>query len=213
MPVPPYPAWAQADAALASVATLLRRLHDAARSFDPAGSTWSTEMADPAGGPIVCHNDVCLENVVFRDGVAVGLLDFDFAAPGPPGLRPGPDGPHVRPGRRRRQRRAPRMGTRRPSRPAPRSSPTPTASTPRGGPSCSTSSPAPSAGAASSCAAGWRPAIRTSSRCGTRWAAWSASTAGAAGGPPSATASPTRCAEGRDRNSRRPVDRGVGRSS
>jgi aminoglycoside phosphotransferase (APT) family kinase protein len=25
-----------------------------------------------------------LENVVFRDGVAVGLLDFDFAAPGRP---------------------------------------------------------------------------------------------------------------------------------
>ena len=27
---------------------------------------------------------MCLENVVFRDGVAVGLLDFDFAAPGRP---------------------------------------------------------------------------------------------------------------------------------
>src|SRR6185436_15835332 len=37
---------------------------------------------DPAGGTIVCHNDVCLENVVFRKGLAVGLLDFDFAAPG-----------------------------------------------------------------------------------------------------------------------------------
>lgn len=33
---------------------------------------------------MVCHNDVCLENVVFRDGRAVGLLDFDFAAPGRP---------------------------------------------------------------------------------------------------------------------------------
>ena len=41
-------------------------------------------MADPDGGPIICHNDVCLENVVFRDGQAVGLLDFDFAAPGRP---------------------------------------------------------------------------------------------------------------------------------
>lgn len=82
--VPPYPAWAQLDGALASMAVVMRRFHDASRSFDPAGSTWSTEMADPAGGPIVCHNDVCLENVVFRDGVAVGLLDFDFAAPGRP---------------------------------------------------------------------------------------------------------------------------------
>ena len=41
-------------------------------------------MADPAGGVIVCHNDVCLENVVFDDGLAVGLVDFDFAAPGRP---------------------------------------------------------------------------------------------------------------------------------
>lgn len=39
-------------------------------------------MADRAGGSVVCHNDVCLENVVFRDGIAVGLLDFDFCAPG-----------------------------------------------------------------------------------------------------------------------------------
>jgi hypothetical protein len=84
VPLVPYPAWAQADGALASIATLMRRLHEASRSFDPAGSTWSHEMADPAGGPIVCHNDVCLENVVFRKGVAVGLLDFDFAAPGRP---------------------------------------------------------------------------------------------------------------------------------
>ncbi len=39
-------------------------------------------MADPRGGPVLCHNDVCLENVVFRGGSAVALLDFDFAAPG-----------------------------------------------------------------------------------------------------------------------------------
>jgi hypothetical protein len=31
---------------------------------------------------VICHNDVCPENVVFRDGMAVALLDFDFAAPG-----------------------------------------------------------------------------------------------------------------------------------
>jgi hypothetical protein len=84
VPVPPYPEWSQSDTALASVATLLRGLHDASREFVPRGTTWSSEMADPAGGPIVCHNDVCLENVVFRGGVAVGLLDFDFAAPGRP---------------------------------------------------------------------------------------------------------------------------------
>lgn len=82
VPIPPYPAWAQSDDALASIASLLRSMHDAARSFDASGFDWSTEMADPEGGSIVCHNDICLENVVFENGRAVGLLDFDFAAPG-----------------------------------------------------------------------------------------------------------------------------------
>jgi hypothetical protein len=80
--VPPFPAWVQLDSALASVAVLMRRFHDASVTFDRTGSTWSTELADPRGGPVICHNDVCLENVVFRGGEAVGLLDFDFAAPG-----------------------------------------------------------------------------------------------------------------------------------
>ena len=80
VPVPPYPAWAQDDPTLASTASLLARFHTASATFDPMGQTWSVEMADPVGGPIVCHNDVCLENVVFVDGVAVGLLDFDFCA-------------------------------------------------------------------------------------------------------------------------------------
>jgi Phosphotransferase enzyme family len=82
--VPPYPAWAQSDMALATAAALLRRLHDvSARYVPPPGATWSEEMADPHGdGPVICHNDVCLENLVYREQVAVGLLDFDFAAPG-----------------------------------------------------------------------------------------------------------------------------------
>ncbi|MGZ0147432.1 phosphotransferase [Kribbella sp. WER1] len=36
------------------------------------------------GGTMLCHNDVCVENVVFRDGRAVGVIDFDTAAPGRP---------------------------------------------------------------------------------------------------------------------------------
>src|SRR5262249_9647330 len=82
--IPPYPDWVQTDDALASMARLLAGFHTASRSFDPAGLAWSDEMVDPVSGAVVCHNDVCLENVVFRDGVAVGLLDFDFAAPGRP---------------------------------------------------------------------------------------------------------------------------------
>ncbi|MFD7154941.1 phosphotransferase [Kribbella sp. NPDC059898] len=84
VPVAPYPVWSQSGTALASVARLLRGLHDAARGFAPQGLTWNDGLADPAGGTLVCHNDVELSNVVFRDGIAVALLDFEFAAPGRP---------------------------------------------------------------------------------------------------------------------------------
>ncbi len=93
VPVPPFPAWSQADPVLASTASLLRGFHDATASFvPPDGATWNRELADPRGGggggggggegEVICHNDVCPENVVYRDGVAVALLDFDFIAPG-----------------------------------------------------------------------------------------------------------------------------------
>ncbi|MFG1804947.1 phosphotransferase enzyme family protein [Streptomyces sp. NPDC049040] len=83
--LPPFPGWVMTDDALRSVGQLLRRLHDAAAGlrFDP-GAGWDRVLADPAGGPVLCHNDVCPENVVFRDGRAVALIDFDLAAPGRP---------------------------------------------------------------------------------------------------------------------------------
>jgi hypothetical protein len=84
VPVPPYPDWSQSDTALASIARLLRGLHDAARGFDAQGLTWGDSLADPVGGSLVCHNDVEPSNVVFRHGIAVALLDFEFAAPGRP---------------------------------------------------------------------------------------------------------------------------------
>ncbi|NNE75406.1 MAG: phosphotransferase [Acidimicrobiales bacterium] len=87
VPVSPYPEWARSDAALVSVARLLRRMHDAVPAFDPSGRAWSTELADPTptagtSGTVMSHSDVCLENVVFRNGEAVAILDFDFVAPG-----------------------------------------------------------------------------------------------------------------------------------
>ena len=83
VPLPPFPAWSLADHALASTAALLRAFHDAQFGFvAPPEASWSDEMADVDGGPVICHNDVCPENVVFRGGAAFALIDFDFAAPG-----------------------------------------------------------------------------------------------------------------------------------
>jgi hypothetical protein len=70
-PPPPYRQWARSDEALVSVAVLMRRFHRASALADSSAGTWSPELADPAGGSVVCHNDVCLENGVFRDGAAV----------------------------------------------------------------------------------------------------------------------------------------------
>jgi hypothetical protein len=85
VPVRPYPWWSLGDAALSSVGRLLRRYHDAASEVpaDPSAD-WARDLADPEGGPIVCHDDVCHSNVVFRDQAAAALIDFDFAAPGRP---------------------------------------------------------------------------------------------------------------------------------
>jgi thiamine kinase-like enzyme len=83
VPYPPFPDWSQSERALTSAVELLRRYHDAVADFvAPTDARWNDELADPAGGTLICHNDVCPENVVYRDGIAVALLDFDFAAPG-----------------------------------------------------------------------------------------------------------------------------------
>lgn len=85
VPLPPYPAWAMTDRALADLGALVRRLHEATRSFRPAGTTdWATDWADPSGGQTICHNDLFPENVVFRDGRVIALIDFAMAAPGRP---------------------------------------------------------------------------------------------------------------------------------
>ena len=80
--VPPLPADTLTDAALVSVAELLSRYHEAARSFDPAGYQWPRPIPDRFRTGLVSHNDVHPANLVFRDGRAVGLIDFDLAGPG-----------------------------------------------------------------------------------------------------------------------------------
>ena len=78
----PMPDWAQTDSALSSVADLLRGFHDASADFDPAHRVWQRPVPAPWAGPRVTHNDVHPANVIFRDGRAAGLIDFDLAGPG-----------------------------------------------------------------------------------------------------------------------------------
>jgi phosphotransferase family enzyme len=96
VPVPPYPAWAMTDRALEDLGRLVRRFHEATASYVPApGAEWAADWADPTagrvrpGGPCapdaaITHNDLFPENVVFRDGRVIALIDFAMAAPGRP---------------------------------------------------------------------------------------------------------------------------------
>jgi Phosphotransferase enzyme family len=80
--VPPIPADLLTDAALVSVADLLRRYHEAVASFDPASYHWPRPLPDRYTSRLVSHNDIHPANMIFRDGRAVALIDFDLAGPG-----------------------------------------------------------------------------------------------------------------------------------
>jgi Phosphotransferase enzyme family len=85
----PWPAWVADEARVGSVARLVRRFDDAMAPLGvPEGAERTAlplppEMPPPiAGSPtFVAHCDVTPENVVFRDGQAVALIDFDLAGP------------------------------------------------------------------------------------------------------------------------------------
>lgn len=78
------PSWQQDDALnarqLGRVASLLRRLHTASSSFEPP-SDGHSRRALPLFGTVWTHGDPIYANVVFRAGVPVSLIDWEFAAP------------------------------------------------------------------------------------------------------------------------------------
>jgi aminoglycoside phosphotransferase (APT) family kinase protein len=86
----PRPPWIADETRLASVGRLVRAYDDAAVSFTPVEDVLpSTAPAGPAGIPpapsyppeLIGHVDITPENVVFRDGQAFALIDFDLARP------------------------------------------------------------------------------------------------------------------------------------
>ena len=70
------------DLVLVELAKLLRSFHDATEGFTTTENSLN-EFPDSSLHEVVCHNDAALYNVVFRDKLPVGIIDFDMAGPGP----------------------------------------------------------------------------------------------------------------------------------
>jgi hypothetical protein len=86
----PRPPWIADETRLASVGRLVRAYDDAAASFTPPPDVLpATTLAEPPGIPpapgyppeLIGHVDITPENVVFRNGRAYALIDFDLAKP------------------------------------------------------------------------------------------------------------------------------------
>jgi hypothetical protein len=79
--------WAMvaSDVGIERFARLLRSYHDAIADFVPQpGAEWSTGHDVLQPDHIVLHNDFAPWNVVWDEhGEPVGIIDWDFAAPGP----------------------------------------------------------------------------------------------------------------------------------
>ena len=70
------------DAVLRAAGGLLRRIHDASVPLAAGRSlVWRSARRTPA--EVVCHNDFATYNLIVRDSELVGVIDFDFASPGP----------------------------------------------------------------------------------------------------------------------------------
>ena len=79
-------AWALVvpEEGLREYARLVRRYHDAVHDYVPAADReWMTEAHGLRVGEIVTHGDLGPWNTVWREGRAIGLLDWDLAGPRP----------------------------------------------------------------------------------------------------------------------------------
>lgn len=76
----PMPDWVYSEVALRSAGRLLRQIHDATATCSHRGP-WRSPTHKPV--EVICHNDFAPYNLVFQASEVVGVIDWDYASPGP----------------------------------------------------------------------------------------------------------------------------------
>ena len=77
----PQPEWVYSSECLRGAARLLRQFHDISATFvPPEDAQW--RVIAPTRHEVICHNDWSPHNAIFREGIPVGMLDWDQAGPG-----------------------------------------------------------------------------------------------------------------------------------
>jgi aminoglycoside phosphotransferase (APT) family kinase protein len=80
----PWPHWWRDDDTLVQAIGLLRRFHSEVATFEPPpDARWRFAGSGEPTASIV-HGDWAPYNVVWRDGVVIGVIDWDLARPGDP---------------------------------------------------------------------------------------------------------------------------------
>jgi len=69
---------------VATLGRVIRELHDAVADFDPGEAEYRVGRRSVGAGEVVCHGDLGYWNTVWDGDQLVGLIDWDFAEPGPP---------------------------------------------------------------------------------------------------------------------------------
>ena len=81
----PWPQPLTRDEGLTLFARALAEYHAAVAGFvPPVDAVWRLGALPLEEGQLVCHGDFAPWNTIWRDGALVGVIDWDFATPGPP---------------------------------------------------------------------------------------------------------------------------------
>lgn len=81
----PWPDCLLADSGMVALGSFLRRYHQAVERYTPPPDTrWRVPGVNWRSNQIIRHGELGPWNTVWKDGILVGVIDWDFAEPGYP---------------------------------------------------------------------------------------------------------------------------------